>query len=87
MPHQAAKVFRRLTRKYEAGQTTKSQLAHDAEYAAQGHDTEPWRPHIGNSAADTGRAGTCMRHRCRIAAMVGGIRLVVSRAAGEYTRV
>ncbi len=53
MPDVMMKVFQELTIEYEAGETTESRLAHDAdkietllqaaEYAARGFDTSAWR--------------------------------------------
>jgi putative hydrolase of HD superfamily len=53
MPDHLAKLFQDLTAEYEAGSTTESKVAHDAdkietllqaaEYQAQGYDTGPWR--------------------------------------------
>jgi putative hydrolases of HD superfamily len=53
MPDEMAKVIQDLTAEYEANESAEARLAHDAdkietllqaaEYAAQGHDTTPWR--------------------------------------------
>ena len=53
MPDAASKAVQDLVAEYEAAETAESRLAHDAdkietllqaaEYAAQGHDTEPWK--------------------------------------------
>lgn len=53
MPDVIARVYQDLTIEYEAGETLEAKVARDAdkietllqaaEYAAQGHDTEPWR--------------------------------------------